>query len=41
MQFTIAKLLFFLTLYYISDVAIKNRSSKNIVNKAKKAKPIN
>ncbi len=32
-----AKLIFFLALYYISDLAIKN----NIVRKAINAKPIN
>ncbi len=40
MQFTIAKLFFFLALYGISDIAIKNKILKNAVRKAKMARPI-
>ena len=40
MQFTIAKLLLLLTLYGISDIAVKNKILKNAARKANMAKPI-
>ena len=36
-----AKLIFFLALYCISDLAIKNNILRKAIQKAKEAKPIN
>tara|TARA_Y100000589_G_scaffold332221_1_gene390462 strand:- start:926 stop:1072 length:147 start_codon:yes stop_codon:yes gene_type:complete len=36
-----AKLIFFLSIYCISDIAIKNKVMKNAIRKAQRAKPIN
>ena len=36
-----AKLIFFLALYCISDLSIKNNILRKAIRKAKKAKPIN
>ena len=35
------KLIFFLALYCISDLSIKNNILKKVIRKAKKAKPVN
>ena len=37
----LAKLIFFLTIYCISDISIKNNILRKAIKKANKAKPIN